>query len=108
MNIKTLTFLFMVIFLCICGISPAGNTNSQLEVFKPKNSIQCEKNSGVSELSLKKELEDKGIEITSYSLSHDGMLYPTVCGAPTGEIHVFTINKKSLNSAKELGYQKLK
>lgn len=36
-----------------------------------------------------------------------GIMYASVCGGPTGQVHVFTIDETDLNKAKALGFAEL-
>ena len=37
----------------------------------------------------------------------DGCFYASVCGAPTGRVHVFTISEADLEAVRALGFEPL-
>ena len=66
-----------------------AQSEAVVAIFKSENSIQCEAESGVSALTLRRELENLDIAVFDYKRLPDGMAHPAVCGAPTGFVHVF-------------------
>jgi hypothetical protein len=91
-----------------CAATPPRETNGTEEIFKPEGSIQCRPESGVSAAELRAELEAMRIPILAYRHGHDGMIYPAVCGAPTGRIHVFSIPVAKLAAAQARGYRRVR
>ena len=84
-----------------------SNSEAVVAVFKRENSIQCEAGSGIRASRLRRELDNLKIAVLDYRKLHDGMVYPAVCGAPTGFIHVFTIANDSLLTAETAGFKRL-
>lgn len=86
------------------GINPpVPPVQLQLKVFKSALSTQCY-NDGIPLDVMAQELKAAGVEFTCAQRDFDGMAYPTVCGAPTGEINVFQIFSADLPTVQQLGY----
>ena len=81
-----------------------GASSTLIEIYKSDGSLQCEKNSGISVLIMKRELEEKGIEVFGSRTSQDGMSYIAMCGAPTGKINIYKINVSNLKIVEKLGF----
>lgn len=45
------------------------------------------------------------IPVLEYRPGNDGRIYPAVCGAQTGRIHVFAIPASAVSAAQALGYR---
>lgn len=103
---RSLVFISLIAAISGCGIVPA-QSEAVVAIFKSANSIQCETKSGVSALTLRRELENLNIVVFDYKRLSDGMAYQAVCGAPTGFIHVFTIARGSLLAAEAAGFKRL-
>lgn len=73
-------------------------------VYKADGSLQCGQGEKADIASMRKELGN--IEVYSSENKHDGMMRIQVCGAPTGNSHVFEINKSDLEAALKLGFKK--
>lgn len=100
-----LLLLLPITMLMVGDIVYAENRNHLLiEIYKHNGSVQCEKNSGISILTMGRELEEKRIKIIEAKISHDGMSYIAMCGAPTGKINVYKINASDLKLAEKLGF----
>jgi hypothetical protein len=80
------------------------NRNTQVSVYKYANSIQCDSNSGLSLNDMAAELEDFSVGIACSVTLNDGLERIAACGASTGDINVFKIQKDSLEQAENLGY----
>lgn len=86
------------------GINPlVPPVQLTLKVFKSALSTQCY-NDGIPLDVMAQELADAGVKFTCAQRAFDGMAYPTVCGAPTGEINVFQISAADLTTVQQLGY----
>jgi hypothetical protein len=78
--------------------------SARIDVFKPTGSIQCEPDSGTPLADMQQALTDAGIDVHAAQTTSDGRMYVQVCGAPGGEIHVFSIDAADAAAAAELGY----
>jgi hypothetical protein len=78
-----------------------------VKVYKPDGSKQCGMGAAVSPEDMSKELRDKGIKIKSMKKQSDGLMRIQVCGAPTGMINVFEIQKSNADTAEQVGYKQL-
>ena len=90
---------------CLAAV-PNASAHAR-DVFKPAGSRQCEPDSGTSEAALRAELATQGITVLGYRPGHEGRMYPAVCGAPTGRLHVFAIPAAQVPAAEALGYRPL-
>lgn len=90
-----------------CVAAPHAAHASGVEVFKPALSLQCESGSGVGADELRAELKANGIAVIAYRSGHDGLMRPTVCGAPTGALHIFSVPAAAVATAESLGYRRL-
>jgi hypothetical protein len=79
----------------------------QVQVFKPSGEKQCGQSVGLSIEDMGKQLSRKKVYIFESYSQPDGLMHITMCGAPTGKIHVFTILKKDLNKAQKAGFKTL-
>src|SRR5690606_21684377 len=82
---------------------PVPPVQLQVKVFKSALSTQCY-NDGIPLDVTAEELKAAGVEFTCAQRAFDGMAYPAVCGAATGEINVFQIFAADLPTVKRLGY----
>lgn len=82
---------------------PVPPVQLQVKVFKSALSTQCY-NNGIPLDVMAEELKAAGVEFTCAQRTFDGMAYPAVCGAATGEINVFQIFAADLPTVKRLGY----
>lgn len=73
-------------------------------IYKPDGTLQCGQGEKVDINVMKKDLGK--IEVYSAENKHDGMMRIQVCGAPTGQSHVFEINKSDFEAAAKLGFKK--
>jgi hypothetical protein len=84
----------------------AENMNSgilKVKVYKPDGSLQCGMGKKISLQDMKKQLQ--GITVHSQNTLNDGLMRIQVCGAPTGESHVFEISDSDLQEALKLGFK---
>ena len=73
-------------------------------VFESRGSLQCESDGITPEASAQK-LINVGIDVLSSTCGNrTGVAFPTVCGAPTGEILVHEIRGVSVPDAEQLGF----
>lgn len=81
----------------------AGVKTLKVKVFKADGSLQCSMGKKISIDEMQKEL--KGIEVFSKTNQNDGLMRIQVCGAPTGDSHVFEIKQEDLEKALKLGFK---
>lgn len=79
-------------------------TAAEVQVFKSDQSVQCEPDSGIPSEGMAAELKGAGVEVYSISSGHDGLMRASMCGMPTGNIHIFAIDEAGLKTAIELGF----
>ena len=77
---------------------------SYFKVYKYDRSIQCE-STGIELEEMMLELTNAGIDVACAQEGHDGLYRTTVCGAGTGKLNIYKINKKDLQVAESLGFQ---
>ncbi len=75
----------------------------KIKVFKPDGSLQCGMGAKIPIETTEKEL--KNIKVYSRSNKNDGLMRIQVCGAPTGQSHVFEIDKSNLERALKAGFK---
>jgi hypothetical protein len=85
-------------------IKEAEIKEAEIKVFKPTGSIQCEPDSGTPLADMQQALTAAGIDVHAAETTSDGRMYAQVCGAPSGEIHVFSIDAADAAAAANLGY----
>lgn len=96
-----ISFVILAIFAI-----PAQSANETTRIAKSNGSRQCE-SGHVSPAAMKRELLAGGVNVVSMACGSDGLMYPAVCGADTGEINIFEISSSDLEKAKNLGFKPL-
>jgi hypothetical protein len=96
---------------------PKRTVQSSTRLVLPEDSIQVSKPTGERQCSVGKAepldqvlTQFKKNKITVYE-SHtqaDGLMHTDLCGAPGGNVNVFTISKKDLTRALKLGFKEVK
>lgn len=81
---------------------PNLNVGDRVRVFKPNGSLQCGQGKSVDATIMAKDLKD--IQIYKTSVENDGKIRIQMCGAPTGNVNVYEIDKTNLESALSLGF----
>lgn len=77
---------------------------NQISVYKSLGGIQCQ-GKGKSLVVIRQELLNANINVFGNGVKgDDGVARITVCGAPTGEIGIFMINKQDFKKARTLGF----
>lgn len=81
---------------------PDTAKNDRVQVFKANGSLQCGQGKSTDAASMAKELK----EITVYksTTENDGKMRIQVCGAPTGNVNVYEIDKTNLERALSFGF----
>ncbi len=99
---KNLLLIIVALFLfTACESEKAEGT---VLIFKYKDSVQCNFDSGVPLETMAAELSDANVDVLCSTQTHDGNAVITVCGAETGVINVFKIPSPSLIAAENLGF----
>ena len=95
--------------LVLAGCSSDG-TGGQLAapgnrlVFESRQSLQCESD-GISPETSAQKLVNAGIDVLRSTCGNrTGVVFPTVCGGPTGEILVHEIRGVNVEDAQRLGF----
>lgn len=95
----------MVLITLFCVI---GCREQTVNIFLADGSLQCgtkQESDLISEMQTT--LNVNNIQIYNSYKSTDGLMQAQMCGAPTGNINIFTINKRDLNQATKLGFQRV-
>jgi len=74
-------------------------------VFKKDGSQSCGLMPGDSIEGAKTQLEKAGVKVIEARKQSDGKMHIQMCGADTGQVNQFKIDKKDLTKAIALGYQ---
>ncbi len=100
MNIKHLPFLILPMLLaCNDDIEEVN-----VDVVISNGALQCQDNA-ISISTTKEYLTGAGISVKAESCGTlTGVGVVTLCGAETGQIHVFSIDEKDLDEAGNLGF----
>jgi len=75
-----------------------------IEVAKYDGSLQCEMGRPVSLDEMEKELRAATIAVQAKAKKADGIPHPQMCGALTGTMNVYRINRSELEKARVLGF----
>ena len=75
-----------------------------IEVAKYDGSLQCEMGRPVSLDEMEKELRAANIAVQAKAKKADGIRHPQMCGASTGTMNVYRINRSELEKARVLGF----
>jgi len=78
-----------------------------VQIYMYDGTLQCGMGREISPEEMAKELADAGIEVTEHYKGTDGLDHISVCGASTGAINIFVIDRDSLPAAQRLGYRLL-
>lgn len=76
-----------------------------VQVYKETGEKQCGQQAGSHIDKVKEILIKNKITVLDAKTQDDGMMHIQVCGAPTGQIHVFSIPKASAKRALGLGFK---
>ena len=79
----------------------------EVQIYKYDRTLQCGMGREVSLEEMAGELKTAGIDIVTSRKGTDGLVHIGVCGASTGAINVYVIDRGSLLAAQRLGYQAL-
>lgn len=82
---------------------PAPSVSERVRVYKADGTLQCAQGTRTDIKVMQRELKDIKI-YKSYS-ENDGMLRIQMCGAPTGNSHIFEIDRDNLPKALEFGFK---
>ncbi|WP_298608526.1 hypothetical protein [uncultured Thiothrix sp.] len=78
-----------------------------IKIYKYQGSLQCE-GGGEPLESMNRQLSKLGVKVIVRQCGVDGLIYPTVCGAPDGHINIFKIQPRDLKKAQTLGFDLLR
>ena len=79
---------------------------ARIWVSKPDGSKQCgEAPAELTPEVAAKEVKSGGIMVFQFRNGHDGMMHPTMCGAPTGTTVELEITRSDLPKVQALGYR---
>jgi len=93
--------LLSAVLLSAC--SGKSTSNDTVKVYRSDGSLQCE-GGGITPETMRATLESAGIAVQCAQAGHDGNMHITVCGSPTGNINVFTIEKRQAEGARIIGF----
>jgi hypothetical protein len=80
---------------------------STVQVYKYDGTLQCGMGQEIPVDEMAKELEAAGIRVVASRKGTDGLAHISVCGASTGAINVYVIDRAALSAARKLGYRLL-
>lgn len=114
MNRKIYTpFILLILAACasdvesVDKISVSTMFTSEVNVYISNGKRQC-LNFSLPIDTTKGYLTNAGIDVSAQSCGLlNGVMYSSVCGGATGQVHVFTIDEANLDKAKELGFDEL-
>jgi hypothetical protein len=93
----------------VTPVNTKSEANSKLiQIYKETGAKQCGEGDAIPLQKVKEQLTKNKVEPLDAKTQSDGYMHMQVCGAPTGEIHVFTIQKSQLKRATALGFKILK
>jgi len=78
-----------------------------IRIYMYDGTLQCGMGREISLEAMAKELADAGIRVTERYKGTDGLDHISVCGASTGAINIFIIDRDALPAAQRLGYRLL-
>lgn len=104
MNMVAKFFVLGIIIALLSACNHEVKTDPLLKVYKFDESIQCE-NTAVELDVMMLELVNSGIDVICSQKGHDGMARVTVCGADTGNINIYEINRVNLPDAEAIGFE---
>lgn len=81
---------------------PDTSKGERVMVFKANGSLQCSQGKSTDPATMAKELKD--ISVYKSSVENDGKVRIQMCGAPTGNVNVFEIDKTNLERALSFGF----
>jgi len=80
---------------------------STVQIYKYDGTLQCGMGGEIPLEEMAKELETAGIDVVTSRKGTDGLAHISVCGASTGAINVYVIDREALPAAQKLGYRLL-
>ncbi len=88
------------------SVLPASDPteNDFIKIFKADGATQCQ-TTAVAVDVMASDLFNSGIDVVCSQKAHDGELHKKSCGAVTGAINVYQINKSNLEGIVSLGFQ---
>lgn len=81
---------------------PDPTVTERVRVFKANGSLQCSQGKSIDPATMAKELKD--IPVYKSAMESDGKMRIQMCGAPTGNVNVFEIDKTNLDRALGFGF----
>ena len=79
----------------------------RVQVYMYDGTLQCGLGQAIGVEEMAEKLTGAGIEVLQSGKDTDGLLHIAVCGASTGAINVYTINRDDLAAARRLGFHVL-
>lgn len=80
---------------------------STVQIYKYDGTLQCGMGGEIPLEEMAKELATAGIDVITSRKDTDGLAHISVCGASTGAINVYVIDREALPAAQKLGYRLL-
>ena len=81
---------------------PDPTVTERVRVFKANGSLQCSQGKSIDPATMAKELKE--IPVQKSAMESDGKMRIQMCGAPTGNVNVFEIDKTNLDRALGFGF----
>lgn len=81
---------------------PDPTVTDRVRVFKANGSLQCGQGKTIDPATMAKELKE--ISVYKSAVENDGKIRIQMCGAPTGNVNIFEIDKTNLERALGFGF----
>jgi len=99
---KYISVFSLILVLCSCV--PEDSDHQYTMVYKYDGSVQCN-NANITLDEMAMELITAGIDVICSAKGNDGLFYPAVCDAPTGNVYLYKIHRVNLDEAEVLGFE---
>lgn len=104
---RNFLMLLSLFTIASCVMAVDSKNQNPVSVVISNGKTQCQNNALPISIT-KNYLLDVGIEVrTQHCGILNGVMYPSVCGGRTGQLHVFTITRDNIIKAQELGFEAL-
>jgi len=99
---KAIPLIIGILLMAAC--QHVATSATYTKVYKIDGSVQCGY-TGIELNAMALELTNAGIDVVCSQKGHDGLMRAAVCGADTGKLNIYTIEKKHLPDAESIGFK---